>query len=620
MRKQWGRPGSLFIIPKTVAVKKTAWWQSALRKFRFFGFLRGICTFIGVIFLLSMTSGFFAGIMMGEQQPLPEQMILTLKIDDGLQEVSTGDGFFELPSFASTPLSVRDMVRALDFAATDPNVKALAISLEGGGAGVSQVQELRAAIKRFRASGKPSYVFSPSYAEAGGGMGTYYLASAFEQIWIQPVGFVDLPGINAEMPFAKAALNKVGINPEFYQRKEYKSVMESFSRESMSPENREMMQSLMQDILEGIITDVASDRNLSPEAVRLAVDQALFTDQEALKAKLVDRIDYGDVLFSEIRKDLTGDPEDENLKLYEMGQYFHHALPGPDDDAPMVGFVHAVGNIVPNGESGGISDEIIAADRVAAAIMKGVRDKNIMAIVLRIDSPGGSPTASETIRRAVERSMAQGKPVIVSMGSMAGSGGYWIAVDADRIYALPSTLTGSIGVASGKFEVGELMRKIGVTWEGVRIGKNADLNSFTVPFSQSADERMNATVDSIYAAFTGRVEKGRNLTSAQVEEIARGRVWTGRQAVKLGLVDTLGGLDMALDYAATLAGVENRSQIHLVELPRPKTAFDRVFELLDIEVAISRFMNVVTDMLAQKVGVMSATSVTVDPVLRSVLD
>ena len=620
MRKQWGKPGSLFVTRKTRA-KKTAWWKNLLRRLRFFGFLRGVCTFIGVVFLSSMVISMIVGGVMEEKKIAPEQMILTLRVDDGLQEISTRNGFFDLPGLMPTTLSIHDMVRVLDHVATDPHVKALAVSLEAGGAGVAQVQELRAAIKRFRASGKPSYIFSPSYAETGGGMGPYYLASAFEQIWLQPVGFVDVPGINAEMPFAKAALNKIGVNPEFFQRKEYKSVMESFSRENMSPENREMTQSLMSDILDGIITDVAADRNLTPQAVRLAVDQGLFTDQEALKAGLVDRVDYGDVLFSEIRKTLSGDPEDDKIKLYEMAAYFDHVLPGADDTKPMVGFVHAVGNIVPNADSGGMNSQIVAADRIAGAIMKGVRDERIMAIVLRIDSPGGSPTASETIRRAVERARAKGKPVIVSMGAMAGSGGYWIAVDASRLYALPSTLTGSIGVASGKFEVSELMEKIGVTWDGVKIGENADLNSFTTPFSETAHERMNATMDSIYDAFTRRVATGRKLTPEQVEHVARGRVWTGRQALALGLVDELGGLDMALDYAATLSGAKDRHGIDLVELPRPKTSFDRVLEMLDIEVAMSRFTGVLADIFGQNIKAMTAVNVSVyDPVLKSMRD
>ncbi len=620
MKKRWGRPGSLFVTPKS-GVRKMPLWRRFLHRFRFLSFLRGLATFIGAIFLVSMVASFVAGLAAGVKQPLPEKMILTLRLDSGLDEIAVSDNFLDIPAFGPSLLSVHDMVRVLDHAATDPRVMALVVLIEGGDIGVAQVQELRAAIARFRASGKPSYAFSPSYAEVGGGMGPYYLAAAFDQIWLQPVGFVDLPGIDAKMPFVKETLKKIGISAAFYQRKEYKSVMESVSRDGMSPENREMMQSLMHDILDGILADVAADRKIDVAQLRLAVDQAIFTDDEALAAGLVDRVDYGDVLFSEIRKMLTGDPEDKAVKNYDMARYFDNVLPGAAENAPMVGFVHAVGTIVPNKHGGGMSEQIMAADKVYGAIMKGVRDERIAAIVLRIDSPGGSPTASETIRRAVERARAAGKPVVVSMGPMAGSGGYWIAVDASRIFALPSTLTGSIGVASGKFEASALMKKIGVTWEGVQIGKNADLNSFTAPFSESADERMNAMLDSIYAAFTGRVANGRHLTAEQVEKIARGRVWTGKQAVGIGLVDEIGGLDMALDHAATLAGAQDRHQIQLVELPRPRTSFDRVLELLKIDVLMDRFVVALVAMIGQKISAITPLSLSVyDPVLMRVAD
>lgn len=622
MKKRWNQPGSLFVKPAApagTAAPERAWWKTLLHNLRFFKIFRGLSTAIGAMVLISMLAGMIFGAIFQEQEEfVPEQMILTFRLHDGLEEIPAADGFFAgLGSLTERRLSVQEMIEAIDQAATDPRVKALSFSIEGGDFSIARVQELRAAIKRFRASGKPAYAFSPSYAEAGGGMGPYYLAAAFEQIWIQPVGFLTIMGFDAEMPFAAAALKKIGINPQFYQRKEYKSVMENIARENMSPENREMMTSILRDIMDGLVTDIAADRGMAPQAFRLAVDQGVFTDQEAVAAGLVDRIGHGDVLVSEVRKTLSGNPDDENLKLYGLNRYFLNAMADTvPENAPKIGFVHAVGNIVPRSDGGGMGDGIIAADKTASAILKGVKDEGIKAIVLRVDSPGGSPTASETIRRAVERALEKKKPVIVSMGAMAGSGGYWIVTDATRIFAQPATLTGSIGVASGKLEASGLMEKIGVNWDGVQIGRNADMNSIVKPFSEDGDKRMQVMMDSIYAAFTDRVARGRKLTPEKVEAIAKGRVWTGRQALGLGLVDELGGLDAALDYAAKQVGAENRNQVRLVELPRKRTPFDRIFELLNIEVAMGRITGVAMAVLEKKLDLAAMPSVSVsDPFL-----
>ncbi len=600
MMNRWGRPGSLFVKPpqKKEPVRK----RCGIVRF-FLGSLRKICTFLGAVVLIAFIAGVFASAgLMEKKEPIPDQMILTLRLKNGLEEQSIdGNIFGGFDGIPSNRMSVREMVDLLDRAGGDSRVKAMAVSLEGGDFGVSHVQELRAAIKRFRASGKSAYIFSPSYAEAGIGMGAYYLATAFDQIWMQPVGSLALPGYDAEMPFALNTLKKIGVNPQFFHRKEYKTVMENVSRDSMSPENREMTTSLLRDILAVIVADIAADRKMDPKDLYASIDQGVFTDKEALDKKLIDHLGYSDVLLGELRKLVTGNPESPDIKLVTMGSYRSFIGIPDTENMPQIGFVHAVGNIVSADGGGAMGKDVIVADKVSGAIMKGVTDQNIKAILLRIDSPGGSPTASETIRRAVEYSASKGKPVIVSMGGMAGSGGYWIATHATRIFATPSTLTGSIGVASGKFEASELMSKIGINWEGVQIGKNADMWSFTGPFSEGGEERMNTLIDSIYTSFTTRVAEGRKLSPEQVEKIARGRVWTGKQALDLGLVDELGGLDTALDYAAKQAGATDRAHVKIVELPRARTPFDRIFELLDIEVAMNRIAGVALGIMGQKI-------------------
>lgn len=601
MQKRWNKPGSLFA--RTTPLQSPA-PKRHFRVFRFLlGILRRICIVLGAIVLLSaILAGIGAAILEKEEAGLPAQMVLTLRLDDGVIERAAEASFMNLQSFSSSRMSVHEIIEALDIARNDPAVRGLAFSIEGGSFGISHVQEIRSAVKRFRESGKPTFAYSPSYLEAGGMMGAYYLASAFEEIWMQPVGLVALPGFDAEMPFVLEGLNKIGVNPQFFQRKEYKSVMESFTRKDMSPENREMTSSLLADITSVLAADIAADRTLSLDAVYNAIDRGLHTDREALDAKLVDRLDYGDVLISHLRESLTGDPENTDLKMVRLSHYNKAVDRGPlDGTLPVIGLVYAAGNIVADESSSGFSADVAAADKISDGITKAIRDTDIKAIILRIDSPGGSPTASETIRRAVANAVERGKPVIVSMGGMAGSGGYWIATDATRIFALPSTLTGSIGVASGKADLSLLMEKIGVNWDGVQVGENADLWSMTGPFSQSGQERMNTMIDSTYDAFVARVAKGRKLSPEAVEKIARGRVWTGHQALEIGLVDELGGLGVALDYAARQIGAENRDGVEIVELPHPKTPFERLFELMNIEVMMGQLSGAVMAMLQEKV-------------------
>lgn len=592
-----------------------------------FGTIRGFCTFIGALFLIGIVSGaYMVSHFSEEEPPVSNQMILTLRLSDGLAEASPQSSLFVgFKGFGSDKLTTQEMVDLLDRASKDSRVKALTVSIESGSFGVSHVQELRAAVARFRASGKPAWVFSPSYAEAGGGMGAYYLASSFDEIWMQPVGLLALPGVDAEMPYGLDAIKKLGANPQFYQRKEYKSVMENFTRNEMSPESKDMMTSILTDLIDVMVDDMARDRNMPRDTILKDINQAVFTDEEALKAGLVTRLDYADAMFAAMREKLTGNAESKEVELISLAHYRDAIDRGQmpkfikdkekTPSKPAIGLVYVQGTIVSDESHSGMSAEVAAADKISSALMKAATDDDIKIIVVRIDSPGGSPTASETIRRAVEYTAAR-KPVIVSMGSTAGSGGYWVATHATRIFAMPSTLTGSIGVVSGKADLSELMKKLGINWDGIQIGQNADLWSFTKPFTESGDERMNAIVDNIYALFTKRVAEGRKLSPDKVEEIAKGRVWTGKQALANGLVDELGGLDVALDYSAKQINLASRFDAEIVPLPHSKTPFDRLFEMLHIEVTMSRGINVLMGMIGERVEQTATPSVSAyDPLL-----
>lgn len=579
--------------------------------FRFvWGAFKRTSTIIGAIILIGAVFSLLASSPAVKQEELPQKLVLALQLKDGLSEEPMGGSLLEtIQTFGEPHQTVQDIVSTLDRAAADKRVAALAVNIKGGEFGAANVQEIRAAVKRFRASGKPAWVYSPSYEEAGGTMGAYYLAAVFEQIWMQPVGFVGLPGYDAEMPFLADALKKIGVQPQFFQRKEYKSVMENIARAQMSPENREMTTSILTDITATMVADIAADRKLPPENISKDIDTGIFTDREALAARLIDKIDYADVMLATLRQSLGANLNDEkSVPPVEFADY--QATKPKKNTGPKIGVISAIGEIIADDSGGGFGKTVVTPDRISEAFQSAIDDKDIKAVIFRIASPGGSPTASETIRRAVQKTVAKGKPVIVSMGSMAGSGGYWIATDATRIFALPATLTGSIGVAGGKMDFSELMKKLDVNWDGVQIGKNADMNSMTKPFSESGTERMNAVMDSIYAAFTDRVAKGRKLTPEVVEKIAKGRVWTGSQGLANGLVDELGGMDAALDYAAKTLKVADRSQLDIVDLPKPKSAFDQVLDLMNIKTAMGWFGHVAMDFISGKVKQASMMKVT----------
>ena len=512
--------------------------------------------------------------------PLPDQMVLYLEFEDGLEEVPKASGFAD-PFSAGQP-TLRDVIAAIDGATSDPRVQGIFARFDQGNFALAHVQEVREAIKRFRASGKFAYIYSPSYGD-GGGFGGYYLASAFEEIWMQPMGVVSIAGLNAEMPFLRTAMDKIGVTPQFFHRKEYKTAYESLTNTEMSPENRAMTQRLVDDMRAEFTRDIPADRGFSHAAFEGLVNKGLFTAKEAESAKLITKVDYADVLVDNIVEKVTGNRESEEEVFVALKTYIAdlHKKPLINDPAaaerPKIALVYAVGAIMSTGEG---NSGIAAADEIAPAILEAGDNEDIKAIVLRIDSPGGSPVASESILRAIERAQGKGKKVIVSMGPTAASGGYWIAAYADRIFAMPTTLTGSIGVVGGKFALKDLWEKMGVNWDSVKWGENAAMWSFNTPFTESEALRFNVMLDQIYDGFVERVAKGRKMKPEDVEKIAGGRVWTGTRAVQVGLVDEIGSLAQAMDYTARLLGAADRAGMDVVIMPEPKSALDQILEFL----------------------------------------
>ncbi len=557
--------------------------------------IKKTCTVIGAFVLVSLLLSLiaFSGLKESAAPPLPSKMALYLEFADGFAEKSSGSAFAE--SFNLEPPTVHEVVNAIDLAAKDERVMGIMARMDGGTFATAQTKEVRDALARFRATGKFTRIYSPSYGEAGGGLGRFYVASAFEERWMQPLGVVSIPGIAAEMPFFRGALDKIGVEPQFFKRKDYKTAYENLTDTRMSKQNRETLQGIVGDLRRELVRDISSDLKITPSKFEALVNKGLFTAPEALKEKLVTNVDYVDVLVSKITEELTGDPESEDEVFVDPKSYLS-ALGGEESDRnmvrdafgkakPLAALVHVNGAILDtrigvSAPSGFADEGIAAADEIAPAILDAADDPDIEAIIVRVDSPGGSPVASETILRAIDRAREKGKPVIVSMGSTAASGGYWVAAHADRIFATPTTITGSIGVVGGKFSARDVWPKIGVNWDGVKWGENSGMWSINTPFSASEAARINAMLDQVYDAFLQRVSVGRKMSVAQVDKIAGGRVWSGEAAKKIGLVDEIGGLQNALDYTATTLGAEDRFGIDVVTLPKPLTTFEELVALL----------------------------------------
>ena len=617
MKNPWKNNRPLFSAPATVAASKSKirWrvlpilWMAIKR----------LCMALGAMVLISLIMGAIAANSVVNQAapPLPDQMVLYLNLEDGLQELPREVSFAD-PFSAGNP-TLRELVDALDSAAADERVKGLFARVNGGSFELAHVQELRAAIKRFRESGKFAYIYSSSYGESGNGLDAYYLASAFDEIWMQTMGVVSINGMSAEIPFMRSVLDEIGVYPNFFQRKEYKSAYESLTNHEMSAASREETEQLIADMRTEFLRDIPPERGMSALKFRQLVDKGLFTADEAVAAGLVTQASYADLLVDKITEQVTGDAESEDEVFVDIGAY---AAEGPAvshnpmaPEKPAVALVYVVGTIMPT--SAGAGGTIAAADEIAPAIFEAIDDETIQAIVVRVDSPGGSPSASESILRAIQKAQAKGKTVIVSMGPVAASGGYWVSASADRIFVLPTTITGSIGVVGGKFTLGGLWEKLGVKWDGASWGQNAGMWSFNHPFTVSETERINAMLDQIYDGFVARVAKGRKMSEAEVDKIAGGRVWSGAQAIKVGLADEAGGLNEALEYTAKLLGAENKNGVEIVLMPRPKGALEQFLEMIGDQGSMIHILHqqkIIMEMLEPLAAQVSAAGIS-EPVM-----
>jgi protease-4 len=490
---------------------------------------------------------------------IEEGTVLTVDLTHALPEASSPGPLSRLVS--GEPVSLRDVLDAIERAGNDPRVTALFARVGDGGHRLAEVQELREAIAAFRAKGKKAIAFADSFGEFGSGLRGYYLATAFNQIWVQPLGSLELIGLRSETPFFRGTLDKIGIEPRLDHREQYKTAMNTLTETGMTPPHREMMESILHSAQGQLVRDIAQARGIPPAEAERLVESGPYTPAEAKRLHLIDEVGYRDEALAAAGGRATNQPIKPADYLDAAGR--------PHSEGPRIALIYGTGIITRgDSESNPLTGAVtLGADTMMRAFRSAVADPKVRAILFRIDSPGGSAVASETIWREVSRARQAGKPVIVSMGDVAGSGGYYIAAAADKIVAQPATLTGSIGVLGGKLLLNGLWAKLGVSWDAVQIGDDAAMFSDITDFSPAERRKFEAELDAVYAGFKARVAAGRHLDADQVEAVAKGRVWTGEQAKARGLVDGLGGFPEALRLVRIAAGLRADAPIELRRFP-----------------------------------------------------
>lgn len=532
------------------------------------GVFAGLVTFFVILPIIGI---FFIIVAASTAKPeTPSQMVLELDLRQGMTDQPAMNPFAGL---GGSSLSVVQVVDSLAQAEKDASVKVLLIRAAEGGMSPAGADELRQAIKRFRASGKTVITHSQGFNPSGSVVSSYMVASSADQLWLQSTAGFQATGLATEAMFLGRAAEKYGVKPEFEQRYEYKNAVNEFTQSDFTPAHREAQLSWMTSIYTSALGQIALDRKMEPQALKTLIEAGPYSAEQALALNLVDKI--GEVEEAEqAAKALAG----KNAEIVELGSYASSKGHRSGSGKSAIAIVNAEGAIV-TGRGGSDSlfggSNMIRSDDTAKALYKAIEDKAVKAIVLRVSSPGGSPEASEQILTAVRAAKAAGKPVVVSMGAYAASGGYWISSESDWIVAQPTTLTGSIGVYGGKLVLRDALGRFGLDMRELGVGGDyANAFSSSSSFSPGNRAAFAAQMDRIYDGFLERVAKGRKMTKAQVHDIAKGRVWTGAQAKEIGLVDQLGGLEEAILKARQLANIPSSESVRYKRYPAAQTPWE----------------------------------------------
>ncbi len=494
--------------------------------------------------------------------------ILEIDFESSIVEYVPDDPIAQ--AFQSRAVTTREIVEGLERAAKDDRVVGVFARVGAVPMGLAQIQEFRDAVMEFRKSKKPAVAFGETFGEFGPGNGAYYLATAFDAIWLQPSGDVGLNGLMYESQFVRGTLDKLGVVPRMDHRYEYKNAMNFYTEKKFTEAHREALEKVMRSQFGQIVRGIAAARKMSEAEVRALADKGPYLGKQAQDAKLVDGLAYRDEALASLRRKVG-----DSAKLLYLPRYVERA--GPlHDRGKTIALVYGVGGVQRG--SGGydpiMGSVTMGSDTVASALRAAAADADVRAILFRVDSPGGSYVASDTIWREVQNARKAGKPVVVSMGNLAGSGGYFVAMGADKIVAEPGTITGSIGVLGGKLLTTGLWDKLGLSFDEVHTSENADMFTSTKDYSPQEWDKFEQWLDRVYADFTSKVAEGRHLPRERVLEIAKGRIWSGEDAKGIGLVDELGGFPEALRLARQAAGMAPDEEITLKPFPKRRTAWE----------------------------------------------
>jgi protease IV len=540
-------------------------------------FLRNLLAVIVGLFLFSIISfliflGVISALSTERKVRIESNSVLRIDLNRAIVEITADDPFAGFLPGVKRPLGLLDVKRALRYAKTDDNVRGILIDCGQVMAGYASLQEIRDAILDFKESGKFVVSYSEMYTERG-----YYLASAAHEVLVARESIIfEFNGLSYNAVFFKGLLDKLGIEPEVYRVGEFKGAVEPFTRKDLSPENELQISSFINSIYQNILQDISASRDIPTETLMtISSEMQVFSAEDALNARLVDELVYYDQVNDNIRERLELD-KDADIKFASIERYIRAAEP-TSSSLNRIAVVVASGEIV----SGKGERERVGSEDFVNIFQEIRKDKNIKAVVLRINSPGGSAMASDVIWREILLTREK-MPVIASMSDLAASGGYYLAMPCDTIVANPTTLTGSIGVFGLMVNLEKFLDdKLGITTDVVKTGKHSDIFNMTRPHTPEEKAMIQRMIDNFYETFITKVSEGRDMPLERVNEIAQGRVWTGDQALDNGLVDLIGNFEDAVNIAAQKAGIEN---FRLRYYPKHKTLIEKLMEGLNPDV------------------------------------
>ena len=537
---------------------------------KFGKYIKSLCTRLGALVIIGGVMALIVGWYNNRRVYIPPHTMVMIDMSHNFTEVPTDSLLDEILDRQS--MSFQKLIKAIEIAAIDERIDALIARIDISNLEMAQIQDVARAIMSYKTSGKPAYVFSQGFGPLGQGNREYYLATFFDKIYMQPHTLIGITGINIEVPFFKKIMEKIGVDAEFYTRYQYKTAMASFTDDKMSEPFREEITNLGTELMNEIKADIKNNRKLESDIDDL-INNAPISAEDGVKFGLVDELMY----LPQLEEKLKADGAENFIPIED---YASQIYPNTGD-IPTIAYLNLNGIINTGETSSDIDGEYVLGSQSVLADLAEIEDlDNLKALIVRIDSPGGSYNAADEIYFALKQ-LKKNKniPIIVSQSGYAASGGYFISLAGDYIIAEPTTITGSIGVLGGKFTAQNLWKKLDISWDGVKIGDNAGILSINTPFSISEKENFNTSLDEVYKDFTAKVAENRKLTK-DMDEVARGRVWSGRQALELGLVDALGGPDDALQEARKRGNIEPNQKFKIITYPREKSFSEKLRDLI----------------------------------------